>query len=209
MARRRRRALRSRHWLTPSPSSWSLLNNGRNMAVVRRRLFSPCSRQPTATTASSGPRRSLPGQPEPICKVQRTSLQSRPVSQRPLLSSVAMAGSALELGAIGSPRWRAAATTSRRRRRGPCQRAAAPPTRAHEPPRLFSKDAATKFLAYSADDPAGVGHHAPEVRRTWASCLRHGVIQLPRGRKQLPNKLTKTTKSSVCPIWTACSHSNG
>ena len=32
---------RRRHWLTPSTSSWSLPNDGRNMVVVRRRLFFP------------------------------------------------------------------------------------------------------------------------------------------------------------------------
>ena len=36
-----------RAWLTPSPSCWTLSNDGRNMVVARRRLFSPWTRQPT------------------------------------------------------------------------------------------------------------------------------------------------------------------
>jgi hypothetical protein len=59
-------------------------------------------------------------------------------------------------------------------------------------------EAATRFPVSFADDLAGVVHHAPEVRRTWASGLRHGTggTQLPRGH----TGLTKTTESSACPI---------
>jgi hypothetical protein len=136
---------------------------------------------------------SLPDhQPEPICKVQRTPLlQSRPVPHRPLLSSVAV-----ELGAIGSSRWRAAAATR-----------SVPAASTDQ-----STRAARAVLRGSGDEVPCVlgrrsrGRGAPRSRGAPDLGLRPPPWRWRHpapARPQLPDKLTTTTKSSVSPIWAA------